>query len=112
MELGKFSISLAVKDLAASREFYEKLGFEVIDGAAAENWLILKNGETTIGLFQDMFDVNILTFIAHDVRAIQKQLKEAGVKLSKEVDEDATEPDHILLQDPDGNTIMFDEPDV
>jgi catechol 2,3-dioxygenase-like lactoylglutathione lyase family enzyme len=112
MELGKFSMSLAVKDLAASREFYEKLGFKVTDGAAAENWLILSSDETTIGLFQDMFDVNILTFSTPDVRAAQKALKDAGLKLTKEIDENAAVPDHILLQDPDGNTIMLDPPDV
>jgi len=109
MELGTFSVSLAVKDLAASRAFYEKLGFEAIYGKAEENWLILKNGEAKIGLFQGMFEQNILTFNPTDVRGIQKRLKEQGITLSREADPATEGPEHVVLADPDGNTILIDQ---
>jgi catechol 2,3-dioxygenase-like lactoylglutathione lyase family enzyme len=121
MKLGAFSISLAVKDLAASRAFYEKLGFERVMGDPAQNWLILRNGETTIGLFQGMFDRNMLTFNPgwnsqakpldsfDDVRAIQKVLKANGLALTSEADEAATGPGSLTLIDPDGNPILIDQ---
>lgn len=121
MELGAFSISLAVKDLAASREFYEKFGFEVFGGDASQNWLIMKNGDHLIGLFQGMFEKNILTFnpgwdssaqkLDHftDVRELQRQLKAHGVKLQEEADESTTGPAYITAVDPDGNPILIDQ---
>jgi catechol 2,3-dioxygenase-like lactoylglutathione lyase family enzyme len=121
MNLGTFSISLAVKDLEASRVFYEKLGFEQVGGDAEQNWLILRNGETTIGLFQDMFEQNILTFNPgwnsqaesleefEDVREIQKELKSRGLILESEADETAKGPASLTLIDPDGNTILIDQ---
>jgi catechol 2,3-dioxygenase-like lactoylglutathione lyase family enzyme len=121
MELGAFSISLAVADLAASRSFYEKLGFEVFGGDASQNWLILKNGEHTIGLFQGMFDKNILTFnpgwdsnaqpleTFTDVRDLQRQIKAQGVELQQEADESTTGPASFVLVDPDGNPILIDQ---
>ena len=121
MELGAFSISLAVKDLAASRAFYEKFGFEVFGGDASQNWLIMKNGKHTIGLFQGMFDKNILTFNPGwdsnadkldsftDVRELQRQLKEQGVKLESEADESSTGPASFVAVDPDGNPVLVDQ---
>ncbi|MBK8048756.1 MAG: VOC family protein, partial [Anaerolineales bacterium] len=121
MELGAFSISLAVKDLAASRAFYEKLGFQDFGGSAADNWLILKNGSTVIGLFQGMFEGNILTFnpgwddnaqpLASftDVRELQRQLKAQDVQLTAEADETTTGPAYFTLTDPDGNQILVDQ---
>lgn len=121
MELGAFSVSLAVKDLAASRSFYEKLGFSVFAGDAAENWLILKNGATVIGLFQGMFEKNTLTFnpgwdgnaqpLAQftDVRDLQRQLKAQGVELLQEADESTTGPASFVVVDPDGNPILVDQ---
>jgi catechol 2,3-dioxygenase-like lactoylglutathione lyase family enzyme len=121
MKLGAFSISLAVKDLAASRAFYEKLGFERVMGDPAQNWLILRNGETTIGLFQEMFERNMLTFNPgwnsqaktleefEDVRAIQKALKANGLALTSEADESTTGPASLTLIDPDGNPILIDQ---
>ena len=122
MELGAFSVSLTVKDLAISRSFYEKLGFEVTGGAEEHNYLILVNGGTVIGLFQGMFEKNILTFnpgIAGpdlepleeftDVREIQRALKEAGVELTEEAEEGKTGPAHIAFLDPDGNPILIDQ---
>jgi lactoylglutathione lyase len=121
MQLGAFSISLAVKDLAASRAFYEKLGFEVFGGDAASNWLILKNGDHVIGLFQGMFERNMLTFnpgwdssatrLAEftDVRELQRRLKAQGVQLAAEAD-DATEgPAYFMAIDPDGNPVLVDQ---
>src|SRR5687767_15591949 len=117
MEFGAFSISLAVKDIAASRAFYEKLGFKVFGGDAAQNWLILKNGDHIIGLFQGMFDKNILTFNPGwdqnaqklpsftDVRELQRQLKAQGVQLTSEADEKTTGPAHFIAVDPDGNPV-------
>ncbi|MBZ0293524.1 MAG: VOC family protein [Anaerolineae bacterium] len=109
MELGTFSVSLAVKDLAASRAFYETLGFKAIHGKAEDNWLILQNGEAKIGLFQGMFEENILTFNPKDVRSIQKTLKSQGIKLEKEADETTEGPAHLVLHDPDGNMILIDQ---
>jgi catechol 2,3-dioxygenase-like lactoylglutathione lyase family enzyme len=121
MELGAFSISLAVKDLEASRAFYEKFGFTVFGGDASQNWLILKNGDTIIGIFQGMFEKNMLTFNPGwdnsaskvepftDVREIQRQLKAQGVKLEPEADETTTGPAHFMAVDPDGNPILFDQ---
>ena len=121
MRLGAFSISLAVKDIKASRAFYEELGFAPMEGAVHDNWMILKNGEHIIGLFQGMFEGNILTFNPGwdqdgqevdpftDVREIQKSLKAAGVKLDAEADESSSGPAHCILTDPDGNQIMIDQ---
>lgn len=121
MELGNFSISLAVKDLEASRVFYEKFGFSVFGGDAAQNWLILKNGDHVIGLFQGMFEKNILTFNPGwdsnaqkldsftDIRELQRQLKVQGVKLQQEADETTTGPASFVAEDPDGNPILFDQ---
>ena len=121
MELGSFSISLAVKDLSASRAFYEKLGFAKVGGEAKNNWLILRNGDTTVGLFQGMFEDNILTFNPGwtkngetleeftDVREIQRRLKEQGLELKTEADESTTGPASLMLVDPDGNVILIDQ---
>jgi len=121
MELGNFSISLAVKDLEASRVFYEKFGFSVFGGDAAQNWLSLKNGDHVIGLFQGMFEKNILTFNPGwdsnaqkldsftDIRELQRQLKVQGVKLQQEADETTTGPASFVAEDPDGNPILFDQ---
>ena len=121
MELGAFSISLAVKDIEASRSFYEKFGFKVFAGDASQNWLILKNGDHVIGLFQGMFEKNILTFnpgwdsnarkldTFTDVRDLQRQLKAQGVKLLSEADESTTGPASFVAEDPDGNPILVDQ---
>lgn len=121
MKLGAFSISLTVKDIKASQEFYEKLGFDAMGGVPDQNWLIMKNGDTVIGLFQGMFESNIMTFNPgwdqaaqpidefDDVRDIQKSLKEAGIALDSEADEASEGPAHFILKDPDGNVIMFDQ---
>ena len=121
MKLGNFSISLAVKDLEASRAFYEKFGFSVFGGDAAQNWLILKNGDHVIGLFQGMFERNILTFNPGwnndaqplgeftDVRELQRQLKQQGLAMISEADEGSTGPASLMLADPDGNTILIDQ---
>ena len=109
MELGEFSISLAVKDLQASKNFYGKLGFSVHSGEESEKWLILQNGGATIGLFQGMFDENILTFHPKDVRSVQKGLREIGITLNSEADETSNGPAHATLEDPDGNTILLDQ---
>ena len=121
MELGNFSISLAVKDLQASRDFYEKLGFTVFAGEAEQNWLILKNGDHVIGLFQGMFEKNMLTFNPGwdnnaqslenftDVRELQRRLKGQGVALVSEADEKTTGPASFVAVDPDGNPILVDQ---
>jgi lactoylglutathione lyase len=121
MELGNFSVSLAVKDIEASKLFYEKLGFTIFMGDQAQNWLIMKNGEHVIGLFQGMFDKNILTFNPGwdsdaqplgeftDVRELQRRLKESGVELISEADEGSKGPAGFMLVDPDGNTILVDQ---
>jgi lactoylglutathione lyase len=122
MDLGAFSVSLAVKDLAVSRAFYEKLGFEVTGGGEEHDYLILVNQGTVIGLFQGMFDKNILTFNPGlggpsmeqleeftDVREIQRVLKASGVDLTEEADESSSGPAHIAFMDPDGNPILIDQ---
>jgi catechol 2,3-dioxygenase-like lactoylglutathione lyase family enzyme len=121
MELGAFSVSLAVKDIRASKAFYEKLGFKAFGGELEQNWLILKNGDHVIGLFQGMFDRNILTFNPGwdqnakklksfvDVRELQRRLKAQGVKLATEADEGAKGPASFTVVDPDGNLILFDQ---
>ena len=121
MDLGAFSISLAVKSIETSRSFYEKFGFTVFAGDAAQNWLILKNGDHAIGLFQGMFEKNILTFnpgwdsnaqkLASftDIRDLQRQLKAQGVPLQQEADEDTTGPASFIAVDPDGNPILVDQ---
>jgi len=121
MKLGAFSISLAVKDLDASRVFYEKFGFAIIGGDASQNWLIMRNHDTTIGLFQGMFDKNILTFNPGwdkagreldsftDVRELQRRLRAQGVHLHSEADESTTGPASLVAVDPDGNPILLDQ---
>ncbi len=111
MDVGTFSVSLTVKDIAASLSFYRKLGFEVIDGDQSQGWLILKNGDAKIGLFQGMFDKNLLTFNPTDVRRIQRSLVGDGVELVETADLDSEGPAYITLADPDGNPIMFDQYD-
>ncbi len=121
MELGAFSISLAVKNITASKDFYEKFGFKVFAGDASQNWLILKNGDHAIGLFQGMFEKNMLTFnpgwdsnateldTFDDVRDLQRQLKSQGVQLMSEADETTTGPASFVAVDPDGNPILVDQ---
>ncbi|MEM7035932.1 MAG: VOC family protein [Bacteroidota bacterium] len=121
MNLGNFSVSLAVKDLKASRAFYENLGFTVFAGDEAHNYLIMKNGSAIIGLFQGMFENNILTFnpgwdamaqkLAEydDVREIQRHLKSQGIELMSEADESTTGPANFMVTDPDGNVLLFDQ---
>jgi catechol 2,3-dioxygenase-like lactoylglutathione lyase family enzyme len=121
MELGAFSISLTVKDIAASKAFYEKFGFTEFGGDITQNWLILKNGDAIIGIFQGMFEQNILTFnpgwdgnaqtLAKftDVRELQRQLKAQGVEFETEADETTTGPAYFVVVDPDGNTILVDQ---
>ena len=109
MELGQFSVSLAVKDIDRSLAFYEAFGFKIIGGNRAENWLILQRPEATIGLFQGMFDENILTFTPENVRAIQKELKAKGLEFKLEVDEFGEGPGHSVIIDPDGNQILLDQ---
>ena len=121
MQLGTFSLSLAVKDIQVSKDFYEKFGFQVFGGDISQNWLILKNGDTTIGLFQGMFEQNSLTFNPGwdknaqqleeftDVRQLQRLLKEQDVEFVSEADEDTTGPAHFIVIDPDGNPILIDQ---
>lgn len=121
MELGAFSISLTVKDLKTSKEFYEKFGFKVFGGDMAHNYLIMKNGDTLIGLFHGMFEKNILTFNPGwdqnaqtldpftDVRELQRQLKVQGVEFATEAEESTTGPGHFIVVDPDGNPILVDQ---
>ena len=121
MNVGSFSVSLAVKDIQASRDFYAKLGFEEIGGNADENWLILRNGDHVIGLFQGMFEKNMMTFNPGwdqqcasldsftDVRDLQKALKSQGVEFSLEADESTEGPANFMIEDPDGNPILFDQ---
>ena len=121
MELGCFSVSLAVADITVSRDFYRKLGFQVYAGDAGQGWLILKNGSTTIGLFQGMFEKNILTFnpgwdheanpldAFTDVRQLQRRLKGEGIAFDMEADESSTGPASFVITDPDGNPILFDQ---
>jgi lactoylglutathione lyase len=121
MQLGAFSISLTVKDIAASAAFYEKLGFTSFGGDITQNWLILKNGETVIGLFQGMFEKNMLTFNPGwtqnaeevdsftDVRDIQRELKSQGAEFVSEADETSTGPGSFIVVDPDGNPVLVDQ---
>jgi lactoylglutathione lyase len=121
MKLGAFSVSLSVKDIHASKAFYENLGFSDLGGDISQNWLIMKNENCIIGLFQGMFEKNILTFNPGwdenaknldsftDVREIQRHLKERGIPLQSEVDESSEGPAHITLEDPDGNSILIDQ---
>jgi lactoylglutathione lyase len=121
MELGAFSISLAVKDIAASRAFYEKFGFKAFGGDASQNWLILRNRDHVIGIFQGMFERNSLTFnpgwdqnaqalkTFTDVRELQRQLMAQGVELLAEADENTTGPASFIAVDPDGNPILVDQ---
>jgi catechol 2,3-dioxygenase-like lactoylglutathione lyase family enzyme len=121
MELGAFSISLAVKDIEASKAFYEKYGFKVFGGEASQNWLILKNGDHTIGLFQGMLEKITLTFNPGwdsnankldsftDVRELQRRLKTQGVELLTEADETTTGPASFVALDPDGNPVLVDQ---
>ena len=121
MELGAFSVSLAVKDIEASKLFYEKLGFTVFAGDQSQNWLIMKNGDHAIGLFQGMFDKNILTFNPGwnsdaqplkdftDVRELQSALKNRGLNMISEADESSTGAASFMIVDPDGNTILIDQ---
>lgn len=121
MQLGNFSLSLAVKDLQASKAFYAKLGFTPTGGDESQNWLVLKNVDTTIGLFQGMFEKNIITFnpgwdankqtlpAFTDVRDIQQHLRDQGLELNNEADPATIGPAHITLTDPDGNPILIDQ---
>jgi catechol 2,3-dioxygenase-like lactoylglutathione lyase family enzyme len=121
MNLGAFSISLTVKDLETSRSFYEKFGFRVLAGDASQNWLILKSGDHVIGLFQGMFEKNILTFnpgwdsnaqklaTFTDIRDLQRELKVQGVQFEQEADEGTTGPASFVVVDPDGNPILVDQ---
>ena len=121
MELGAFSISLAVSDIGASKEFYAKLGFEIFGGDISQNWLILKNGDCVIGLFQGMFDKNTLTFnpgwdsnarkldAFADIRDLQRHLKGQGVEFLSEADESTTGPASFVILDPDENPILVDQ---
>ncbi|MGM0752758.1 MAG: VOC family protein [Bacillota bacterium] len=121
MELGAFSVSLSVKDIKKSKAFYEELGFQTLGGDLAQNWLIMKNGSTVIGLFQGMFEKNILTFNPGwnqnaenldsftDIRDLQKHLKEQGVKILTEADESSEGPASFTIEDPDGNPILVDQ---
>lgn len=121
MQLGAFSISLNVQDIQASKDFYEKIGFTVFGGDIEQNWLIMKNDTTSIGLFQGMFDQNILTFnpgwdeqaqeldTFTDIRELQQNLKSKGVSFISEADETGEGPASFTLEDPDGNPILFDQ---
>ncbi|MEH7085833.1 VOC family protein [Neobacillus drentensis] len=121
MKLGAFSVSLNVKDIHLSKSFYEKLGFQAFGGDITQNWLIMKNENCVIGLFQGMFEKNILTFnpgwnqnaenleTFTDIRDIQKQLKSEGIKLLTEADEATNGPAHLIIEDPDGNQILLDQ---
>lgn len=121
MQLGAHSISLAVKDIAASKAFYTKLGFQEVGGDIEQHWVILRNAEHTIGLFQGMFDSNIMTFNPGwdrhaqpleeftDIRVIQSNLQAQGVELDSEVEAGSSGPGSIMLRDPDGNTILIDQ---
>lgn len=121
MQLGAFSVSLSVKDLSISKGFYETLGFAVLAGSIEQSYLIMKNGSTLIGLFQGMFEGNILTFNPgwnenaqtlesyQDVRELQKHLKEKGIKFASEADEQSSGPASFMVIDPDGNPILVDQ---
>ena len=121
MKLGAFSVSLNVKDIQTSKSFYENLGFQVFGGDVSQNWLIMKNGSCTIGLFQGMFEKNILTFNPGwdenatkldsftDIRELQRQLKAKGIKIETEADEETSGPASFVVVDPDSNPILVDQ---
>ena len=121
LELGNFSVSLSVEDLKASIAFYEKLGFSQVGGVLKQNWIIMQNGTTTVGLFHGMFEGNIMTFNPgwdsdkntlkdfQDVRVLQSELKKRGMEFMTEADPESTGPASLILMDPDGNTILFDQ---
>lgn len=121
MKLGAFSVSLAVKDIEKSKDFYQKLGFETFHGDSSQGWLILKNGDHIIGLFQGMFEKNILTFNPGwnqeaatldsftDVRDLQKSLKAQGIMISSQADESTSGPASFMIEDPDGNPVLVDQ---
>ena len=121
MELGNFSISLTVKDIKASKAFYEKLDFKEVGGKLEENWIVLQNGNARIGLFQGMFDKNIMTFNPGwtkdketmkdfpDVRELQRTFKARGITMTTEADESTEGPAYFMVADPDGNTLLFDQ---
>lgn len=121
MRLGNFSVSLTVKDIAASRAFYEKLGFKMVSGDQAQNWVVMQNGTTKVGLFQGMFERNMLTFNPgwdsdkstladfDDVRDLQKELRARGLTPDPAADESTTGPAYLMLTDPDGNPILIDQ---
>lgn len=121
MKLGNFSVSLAVKDIKKSKAFYEKLGFKQVGGVLKQNWVILQNETTNVGLFQGMFPKNLMTFNPgwnhkqetpeefQDVRELQKRIEESGIKLTTKADPDSTGPASFVISDPDGNTILFDQ---
>jgi catechol 2,3-dioxygenase-like lactoylglutathione lyase family enzyme len=121
LALGNFSVSLAVKDIVASKAFYDKLDFKQVGGQLEQKWVVMQNGAATIGLFQGMFNKNIMTFNPgwnaakeplkdfHDVRELQRQLKARGLTLVLEADEASAGPAHFMLADPDGNTLLFDQ---
>ena len=121
MQLGNFSVSLAVKDIKASKAFYEKLDFKKVGGKIEQNWVILQNGTTTVGLFQGMFEKNVMTFNPgwdkdqntvkgfQDVRELQSKLMERGITPTKMAEASGDGPDHFILEDPDGNPIFFDQ---
>jgi catechol 2,3-dioxygenase-like lactoylglutathione lyase family enzyme len=121
VELGNFSVSLSVKDIKASKAFYEKLDFKEVGGTLEEHWIVLQNGNARIGLFQGMFDKNIMTFNPgwgkdkeilkdfHDVRELQRTFKARGITMTTEADESTEGPAHFMVTDPDGNTLLFDQ---
>jgi hypothetical protein len=121
LELGAFSISLSVKDILVSKLFYEKIGFKEVGGDLSKKWLIMRNGDHTIGLFQGKFEKNILTFnpgwdkngnkleTFFDIRDIQKRLREAGIEFDAEIDKNSKGPTSFVIIDPDGNSILFDQ---
>lgn len=121
MKLGAFSVSLAVRDIAISRAFYEKLGFAITGGDQEQNWLIMKNGSTVVGLFQGMFEKNVLTFnpgwdsdtkeleAFSDVREIQSELEASNIEFESKADPDSKGPASFMVIDPDGNPILFDQ---
>ena len=121
MKTGNFSLSLNVKDIKKSKEFYEALGFKVFHGVESEGWLIMKGSDCNIGLFQGMFEKNLLTFNPgwdanantlesfDDIRQIQKQLKQNGIEIGKEIDENSSGPASFMIEDPDGNPVLFDQ---
>lgn len=121
MKLGAFSVSLAVKDIPASKGFYEKIGFEAIGGDMEQGWLIMRNETTTIGIFSGMFPTNMMTFnpgwnsnaqpeeTFDDIRKLQENFKESGIEIAQEIDPSSNGPASFMIEDPDGNPIFFDQ---